>query len=237
MTISMKTIKILWANSAGRCSFDGCNKRLCLEDAHEYATYTIGVMAHIYGRKPGSNRYVPSLTQDFIDSYNNLILLCPDHHSIIDKKENEKHYSTEMLIEMKRKHESTVKNALESEKNSERNAAVNEICKLLSENREVWVQYGPTSKFARENPHNESAYAVWISERLSIVIPNNRKICEILARNRNLFEPKYSDKIKRFQLHANSYERWVNDEISYHGVTQFPVDFEKMIDEIVSASI
>lgn len=237
MTISQKTIKLLWANSAGRCSFDGCNKRLCLEDAHEFAPYTIGQMAHICGRRPGSNRYVPSSTPDFLDSYANLILLCPDHHAIIDKKENENCYSVEKLNEMKKKHELTVKNALENEKNNERNAAVYEIHRLLSENREVWIQYGPTSKLARENPHNESAHAVWKSERLSTIVPNNRKICEILASNRYQFEPNYSGIIKRFQLHARSYEWWVNDEIFYHGVTKFPVDFEKMIDEIVNASI
>ena len=113
MTISEKSIKLLWANAAGRCSFEGCNRLLCLKDTCNHLPYHIGEMAHICGRKPGSNRYTPNLTLECLDEYNNLILLCPTHHTFIDKKENEECYSVENLLRMKKDHESFVINTLE----------------------------------------------------------------------------------------------------------------------------
>jgi len=84
VAISSKSIKLLWSNAAGRCSFTGCNERLTVEQAAEFAPYTIGEMAHIKGNKAGSNRYDESQPDTERDSYENLILLCPNHHTRID---------------------------------------------------------------------------------------------------------------------------------------------------------
>ncbi|HAY96656.1 HNH endonuclease, partial [Shewanella sp.] len=54
-------------------------------------------MAHIKGNKLGSNRYDPEQTDVERDSYENLILLCPTHHTLIDKAENESEFSVELL--------------------------------------------------------------------------------------------------------------------------------------------
>lgn len=43
----------------------------------------MGEMAHVIGRKPGGPRSDSSAGTD--DSYDNLILLCPNHHTMIDK--------------------------------------------------------------------------------------------------------------------------------------------------------
>ena len=57
MAITEKSIKLLWSNAAGICSFLDCNERLTQGEASDYAPYTIGEMAHIKGENPGSNRY------------------------------------------------------------------------------------------------------------------------------------------------------------------------------------
>ena len=80
MSITEKSIKLLWSNAAGRCSFSGCYERLSVEQAASSATYTLGEMAHIKGKKAGSNRYDSTQTATERDSYENLILLCPTHH-------------------------------------------------------------------------------------------------------------------------------------------------------------
>jgi len=52
-------------------------------------------MAHICGDKPGANRHDAGQTDAERDDYQNLILLCPTHHTLIDRKENESVYTVD----------------------------------------------------------------------------------------------------------------------------------------------
>lgn len=229
MSITPKAIKLLWSNAAGRCSFTDCEERLTVEQASESAHYTLGEMAHIKGKKSGSNRYDPHQSSEERDRYDNLILLCPTHHTLIDKSENEATYSVEILLQMKIDHEGKISRRLEAENMSERETVKNEISICLAESKQAWEQYGPLSDAARRNPHSDQLYAVWTSERLSTIVPNNRKIVNILSGYRNLFSRSEQSIISRFLSHTESYERWVNDEIPYQAVMRFPVDFEELI--------
>src|SRR5208283_5680560 len=108
MAITEKAIKLLWSNAAGRCSFTNCEERLTVEQAAQAAPYTLGEMVHIRGKREGSNRYDKDQTDEQRDRYENLILLCPNHHTLIDKPENENIYSVDVLIKMKIAHENNV---------------------------------------------------------------------------------------------------------------------------------
>lgn len=229
MTITQKAIKLLWANAAGRCSFTDCKKRLTIEQSANVTPYTLGHMAHIKGEKAGSNRYDVSQTNEERNGYKNLILLCPNHHTLIDKPENEQVYSVEVLLKMKIMHENNVSRRLEVEEFSSVEQVKNKIAIFLAENRQAWLQYGPLSDVAQKNPHSDEIYAVWIFERLSTIVPNNRIIADLLEANRNLFSRQEQAIISQFLSHVKSYEKWVQDEIPYQAVTQFPVDFEYLI--------
>lgn len=63
----------------------------------------LGQVCHIRGAKPGSPRH--DYTQSDADrhSYSNLILLCPNHHSVID--DDEETYSVDRVERMKAIHE------------------------------------------------------------------------------------------------------------------------------------
>ena len=74
--------KLLWGKSASRCSI--CREVLHRPDK-EGNDFLIGEMAHVEGENPGSARYNPYMTDEERSSYENLILLCPTHHEIIDK--------------------------------------------------------------------------------------------------------------------------------------------------------
>lgn len=231
MAIKEKAIKLLWANAAGRCSFTGCEERLTIEQAANVALYTLGEMAHIKGEKAGSNRYDKSQTSDERGSYGNLILLCPNHHTLIDKPENQGIYSADVLTKMKITHENIVLKRLEVKEMSNSEKVKEKIAVYLAENRQAWLQYGPLSDAAQKNPHNKEIHAVWISERLSTIVPNNRIIANLLEANRDLFDRQEQTIISQFLSHVKSYEKWVQDEIPYQAVMQFPVDFEHLIME------
>lgn len=231
MAITAKSIKILWSAAAGHCSFPGCWERLCYHEAGDEAPFTLGEMAHIRGDKADANRHDPSQTQKERDDYANLILLCPTHHTLIDRKENEAKFSVEALHEMKAAHELAVMTRMGENPNPERKEIFLEVLGLIEDNRVSWVQYGPLSELARSRPHDESAHAVWLSERLSVIVPNNRRITEILTKRKDVFRAEEVKAVASFLIHARSYERWVNDEIEYAAVVRFPTTFEAMIRE------
>lgn len=229
MPITSKSIKLLWSNAAGRCSFTGCNERLTVEQAAVFSPYTIGEMAHIKGDKAGSNRYDASQSHTERDSYQNLILLCPTHHTLIDKPENEKVYSVKYLHEMKIKHECNISNRLSIKKYSNLEQLKEQLSIYMAENYQAWEQYGPTSNNARKYPNCSEIHALWTSERLSTIVPNNREILKLLNENRNLFSRTEQQIISKFLTHVKSYEKWVNDEIPYQAVLRFPSEFSYLI--------
>ena len=229
MAISTKSIKLLWANAGGRCSFTDCGMRLTVEQAASSAPYILGEMAHIKGENEGSNRYDSSQTDKQRDSYENLILLCPNHHTLIDKIENKNFHTVDILLNMKLNHELKIEDRLSGIKISNIEDLKNQIAISLAENHQAWMQYGPLSEVARRNPHSDEIHAVWLSERLSTIVPNNRIIVGLLETHRHLFDKNCQPIVSKFIVHAKSYEKWVQDEISYQAVARFPNDFEHLI--------
>jgi hypothetical protein len=194
-------------------------------------------MAHIRGDKPGANRHDNTQTQEQRDDYTNLILLCPNHHSIIDKKANEGRYSVAVLEAMKKEHEARVIALMEAGKVPDRSSLALQIQALLEENYQVWTTYGPTSDIARKEPNNDAVHAVWTSERLSTIVPNNRKIAKLIGGHRNMFKSEEQAVVSAFLLHARSYERWVSDEITYVAVRRFPTEFGDLIRKMANDSV
>jgi hypothetical protein len=92
-----KDLKLLWGSACGICSFEGCNEELIVSGD------TIGDIAHIVANSEDWSRGDPKFPREKIDSYENLILLCPNHHRLVDIKESI--YTVDVLRNMKAKHE------------------------------------------------------------------------------------------------------------------------------------
>jgi ElaB/YqjD/DUF883 family membrane-anchored ribosome-binding protein len=93
------TIKRLFAVSGNRCAFPGCT--LSLVDAGSGTV--LGEICHIAARSPEGPRYDPGQTDEDRHDFDNLVLLCPSHHKIVD--ENPDAYTVEKLCEIKEQHE------------------------------------------------------------------------------------------------------------------------------------
>lgn len=98
---NISTVKTLFALSRNVCAYDRCENVLTDPKWSEVA----GQIAHIYGERPGSARYEPTMTDGDRASFWNLILLCPWCHTLIDRLDPRGH-PPDLLIEMKAKHES-----------------------------------------------------------------------------------------------------------------------------------
>jgi hypothetical protein len=110
MTISQKDIKLLWGKAASRCAFPDCRIQLTQNSEATSSSIPFGEQAHIVAKEPNGPRGASILTPEERDSYDNLILLCPNHHTIIDK--NPEDFPVEKLHSLKTAHEFWVEQTL-----------------------------------------------------------------------------------------------------------------------------
>lgn len=97
---TLSTIKTLFAYSSNICARPRCEERLT-DPAWPRVK---GQLAHIRGEKPGSARYDPTMTDAERAAYENLILLCPNCHKLVDDLEPDAH-TVEVLEVWKDRHE------------------------------------------------------------------------------------------------------------------------------------
>lgn len=106
VAITTRTRKLLWARAHNECAFPGCTQSLTedLDRAESGATdaTVVGQEAHIRAQSSDGPRYDP--TYEGVDGYENLVLMCPTHHSIIDANHGAG-YTVDQLIAMKRQQE------------------------------------------------------------------------------------------------------------------------------------
>lgn len=88
----------LWSSVAGRCAFPGCNIKLIHEDEKGNLA-KIAEVCHIIAQKQDGPRGDPVLSEILKNDPNNVILLCRNHHRIIDL--NKKEYTVEHLKKMR----------------------------------------------------------------------------------------------------------------------------------------
>jgi hypothetical protein len=97
MRPSERTLKRLFALSGNHCPFPKCTASLT------YEATLVGEVCHIKGDRPGSARYDPDQSEADRQAYDNLIAMCPTHHTVID--DDEESYPVERLLRMKADHE------------------------------------------------------------------------------------------------------------------------------------
>ncbi len=221
MPIADQDIKKLWGLSAGRCSRPDCGTD-CVKFFSSNAT-VLGEMAHIIARQPKGRRGVPTGGSN---AYDNLILLCPTHHTEIDKAP-EGTFAVERLHEWKTAHERRVHEALEAKSYTNRADLFRDIGFLLTDNYQIWKSYGPESDEAQRNPVSNAAQ-FWQLRKISQIIPNNAKIGAALDGSRNLLTPQEYAIAAQFKEHASGFAANAIERVE--GYPRFPQAFREMVE-------
>jgi len=91
------TIKRLFAHSNNHCAFPRCTSKIVQGGA------IVGEICHIKASAPGGPRYDARQSPEDRHAYENLILLCANHHTVID--DDTEAYTADRLAKMKRDHE------------------------------------------------------------------------------------------------------------------------------------
>lgn len=99
------TKRMLYMKSGNLCTW--CKQRLVYSNSSN-----LSEICHIEAVNEDGARYNPNLTNEYVNSYENLILLCANCHTLADNKYNENACSVEMLKSMKCAHEQWVEESL-----------------------------------------------------------------------------------------------------------------------------
>jgi len=110
---SPHTIRTLWGKAAGRCEYEGCNKLLYQDDVTS-EDINRAFVAHIVAASPGGERGDDDQSAQLSDDIDNLMLLCHEHHRLIDYERAAEH-GVERLRAMKKRHEDRIRTLTEIE--------------------------------------------------------------------------------------------------------------------------
>ena len=111
-----RTLKILFAQSGNQCAHPQCTNTV-IEPATEFSDAAVKAqIAHIYALNTDGPRGKVGLTQEELNSHENLILLCATHHQVVDKQYET--YPAETLQQWKQRHEAKMKERLSADRES-----------------------------------------------------------------------------------------------------------------------
>ncbi len=138
-----------------------CRTHLARDKKSVNATFPLGEQAHIVAESESGPRGKSLLLADERNSYHNLILLCPTHHTEIDK--NEADYPVEKLHILKSRHELWVRDSLKVEP-VESNDELQPVTQLIEfvhkiEPLLIWVNKPVPAKKAQ--PFLEDLHQCW----------------------------------------------------------------------------
>lgn len=213
----------LFADSAGYCQNPECNQPLFLDAGTK--NIHIGEMAHVFAAADDGPRANAELTRAERGQFENLILLCPKCHTVIDKAPEA--YPDTTVLAWKQRHGERIAELFGVVVYPSREKARGAIELLLAENRIVFEKYGPDNDY-RYDPESELA-RTWRVKMLATILPNNRRIARLLEVNREQMTDEEKLTLARFQQHiADQEARHVLDE-AVAQAERFPTLMDRML--------
>lgn len=108
MAISDKNRKILWARSGNQCAI--CRVSFVVEKTPLDPHSVVGEECHIVSASPDGPRHDPAFKPEQFDALENIILLCPTNHKMVDDQPET--YTADILRRIKANHEKWVESKL-----------------------------------------------------------------------------------------------------------------------------
>ena len=196
MAITSKTRKELWAKSGNRCAI--CKK----------GSFIIGDECHIISSSAEGPRHKPGI-EDY-DSYENLLLLCKNHHREID--ENCASYTEELLHYIKTSHENWVKETLDSYMSGKDSVRKPRFIKRIVSGKELLYIFHHVAFIYRDydEPANEEecTYIADIFQYFSDIIDiySDLEVSDIIKEGQNLSRIINELKDKGYYVYAESHK-------------------------------
>lgn len=109
-----------------------------------------------------------------------------------------------------------------------------EVCEtlypILKDNEYIFLTLGPNSG-ANFEGELRTDLTMWYKYRSESILPNNRKIKEILNSNTKLFDRATSELANKMIFHIDAFEEQVQNEDFNYTPYQFPQDFKTLVED------
>ncbi len=194
------TQKRLFAASAGYCQNPGCSRELFLDAAGQ--SVHVAEMAHVFAASEGGPRADPSLSEAQRGSLGNLILLCANCHTMVDKAPDA--FPDDIMLRWKREHAAKLATLFSVVEHADRATLRRAIEPLLAENRFIFERYGPHVEAARD-PESGAAEQ-WRRKLLTRILPNNNRVLATLTANRHLLDGGERETLELLRQHIDDLE-------------------------------
>ena len=223
MSISTKVQRKLLAASGGFCGNPSCHRNL-FDFFETGEVKSIEELAHIIGQKEKGPRGDDELPLSERDEFENIILLCPTCHTIVDK--NEHLFPKETIRKWKREHQDSIEELFVTPKFNSREDARKYVRPLLMENKADFDKFGPFSENAVNDPM--ATELEWERQSIQRIIPNNRKIESAITQCLDLLTDEEERLFVQFKLHREGFEyNKLSGDVNAM-VPTFPIGFENI---------
>jgi hypothetical protein len=218
------TVRRLDTLSGNECAHPNCSKKLIAEDGISI----ISKICHIAAASKEGPRFDEKMTDDERRGFNNLILLCDEHHVIIDNKDNESQYPTPLLKKWKSDHEKKILELISS-KNllSKHPLALNKVINAIGSNIDEILDLPETGNAPNTETkilfNNIKRYESVIREFAPYQVKLN-KIYEIIEKEGSTKKELVLHNIKRIYLSLKS---------QYNGIEEIRKNADIILDKVI----
>ncbi|RRQ79350.1 HNH endonuclease [Streptomyces griseofuscus] len=199
-SLSQDVDRSLFAESAGTCLL--CNTTLFPADPKRKRSISIAERAHIVAHSDDGPRANLETSQAFRDDPANIVLLCPNCHTKIDKAPES--YPVEFLIKAKKARQQAISHIGGTASFSTRSDARKAAVRILLRNAMCFKAKGPDSETGSIESRERAA--VWSDCVLNEIVPNNRLLVALVEVNEDLATSEEIETAELLRQHTDALE-------------------------------
>lgn len=189
----------LFSQASGHCQKPDCLDALF--PAELGGDKNIAEMAHVIPHGEGGPRHADRPAGDFNpDAFENLILLCPNCHTKIDKDPDS--FPRNILLDWKETHLANLAAKQGIRAYGDRAEAKAAIAGIMAENKAIFDRFAPEHGTDFEYDPESSAARAWSHRIRSVILPNHYRTQAIIGANLGLATDKERETFAAYQEHV-----------------------------------
>jgi hypothetical protein len=220
-----KVVLRLVGAAGGWCEKPDCSTGSLWHELPDGDAVRLAEVAHIVAASNEGPRGDEDVDTEDLVGFDNLILLCPNCHTIVDRAPED--FPIERMRQWKSEHEARLRSLLGVKAFDTRSEALVELRRLLAPGRVVHATYGPGSPASRQP---ESA-GTWRREVAEVILPNNTKVSALFEVNAGLLRAEEFAVVGEFETHRRGLEaRHLGVDVGV-AAPQFPTAVENVFSD------
>ena len=210
---------------AGHCYRPECSTGFLWHELEDGRAIKLAEVAHIVAAGLTGPRSDTSAADEVLAAFDNLILLCPVCHLIVDRAADV--YTVEVLQGWKVAHEARVSDLWGIRAYTDRRELSRDVRMLMEESGAIWQTYGPESTAADE--YIVDVADAWRREVVARILPNNARIVRLLNANVHLLREDEVRTVARFKMHADALVARHLGGVVNQAAPRYPADMEQLL--------